>query len=143
MKCLFKWFSSNEVEEHNFNNCDRIEAYTEPQPALLWWHNLAIFYCYEDGNWYATCDKRFMGFKMENTIVRCKSEGKAREVLHELEYNPRYVEFRNRPGRIDCYFIDKGSEHPRKWGFFGGWGSKEFNCNSWRDGFFGDNAERK
>ena len=143
MKCLFKWFSGNEVEEHNFNNCDRIEAYTEPQPALLWWHNLAIFYCYEDGNWYATCDKRFMGFKMENTIVRCKSEGKAREVLHELEYNPRYVEFRNRPGRIDCYFIDKGSEHPRKWGFFGGWGSKEFNCNSWRDGFFGDNAERK
>lgn len=49
-KIMCKRKNGNDVEEHNFHGCDRIEAYTEPQPALLFWHNLAIFYCHEDGN---------------------------------------------------------------------------------------------
>lgn len=131
--------NSNDVETHVFDPCDRIESYTEPQTALMWWHNLAIYHC-ADNNYYVTCDKRFMFFKMENTIVRCQTEKKAREILHELEYNSRYVEFRNHPEKTGCFFIDKGNEHPRVWDFRGSWGSKYFNCNSWRDGFFGANA---
>ena len=129
----------NEVEVHEFDNCERLVNVTVPQTAALWIHNVELYHC-NDGNYYAVCDKRFMFFKMENTVLRCPTEAKAREICEVFEYNKNYVEFRAHPQKYGCFDIDQGDKHPRQWIFKGNNFKKVLNFNRFRDQFFGSNG---
>ena len=141
--CLRKIFHKRNSgdEIYRFYGADRIINRVSPQGAAGWWHNLELYHCREDGNYYAVCDKRFFGFKMENTIVRCKSEEKGREVIEAMDYNPDYVDFRNNPESHDCYFIKNGSDHLVQFNFYGKEFEKTVNINTWHDYWLGDRAE--
>ena len=140
LRKLFSKFCSGD-EIYHFYGANRLVNRVAPQGAAGWWHNLELYYCHEDGNYYAVCDKRFFGFKMENTVVRCKSEELGRKVLEVMDYNPNYVEFRNHPETQGCYLIENGHDHLIQFNFHGNDFDKTVNINTWHDLWLGDKTE--
>ena len=139
-KILNKFHRSGD-EVYHFYNAERLVNISMPQTSAGWWHNLELYYCPSDNNYYAVCDKRFIGFKMENTVVRCRTEEFGRKMLDIMEYNPNYVEFRNHPESHGCHLITNGSDHLIQFNFHR---DKEFdktvNINTWHDLWLGEKS---
>lgn len=140
-----KSVKNDNVENHKFYDCERLVNYSMPQPALGFWHNIELYHCFEDGNYYACCDMRLLGIRVENTVVRCKSEEVGRKICSVMDYNGNYVDFRNHPEDQGCYLISTGADHTFEFEFFGPNDSfyKMMRLNNYRDKFIGDKAELK
>lgn len=126
----------NEIETHEFQNCERIVNYSMPQPTIGFWHNIELYKA-DDGNYYACCDVRLIGARVENTVVRCETEELGRKFCSIMDYNGSYVDFRNHPESKGAELIYKGDVHPIRFIFHGNFRTKYMNINGWRDSFMG------